>query len=152
MWKWTRPDNIQLLILDGDTLEEEFLTYPYSKDDKVIKTVVVTKSDKLTGHKNSIKFFDFYDLIQEIIGKEKCESYSIISISIDILFLKSMMEYHIGTIPVGTLIYDFLKNIPDYTVQNINSIEKILNLDTKGYGAEIFATYNSSRNKMPLLR
>lgn len=45
MWKWTRPDNIQLLILDGDTLEEEFLTYPYSKDDKVIKTVVVTKSE-----------------------------------------------------------------------------------------------------------
>lgn len=107
MWKWTRPDNIQLLILDGDTLEEEFLTYPYSKDDKVIKTVVVTKSDKLTGHKNSIKFFDFYDLIQEIIEKEKCESYSIISISKDILFLKSMMEYHIGTILVGTLIYDF---------------------------------------------
>ena len=57
MWKWTRSDNIQLLILDGDTLEEEFLTYPYSKDDKVIKTVVVTKSEKLTGHKNSIKFF-----------------------------------------------------------------------------------------------
>lgn len=151
MWKWTRPDNIQLLILDGDTLEEEFLTYPYSKDDKVIKTVVVTKSDKLTGHKNSIKFFDFYDLIQEIIEKEKCESYSIISISKDILFLKSMMEYHIGTILVGTLIYDFLKNIPDYTVQNINSIEKILNLDTKGYGAEIFATYSSSRKKMSLL-
>ena len=70
MWKWTRSDNIQLLILDGDTLEEEFLTYPYSKDDKVIKTVVVTKSDKLTGHKNSIKFFDFYDLIHEIIEKE----------------------------------------------------------------------------------
>ena len=92
MWKWTRSDNIQLLILDGDTLEEEFLTYPYSKDDKVIKTVVVTKSEKLTGHKNSIKFFDFYDLIHEIIEKEKCESYSIISISKDILFLKSIIK------------------------------------------------------------
>ena len=119
MWKWTRPDNIQLLILDGDTLEEEFLTYPYSKDDKVIKTVVVTKSDKLTGHKNSIKFFDFYDLIQEIIEKEKCESYSIISISKDILFLKSMMEYHIGTILVKKFLILIQKDMVQKSLQHI---------------------------------
>lgn len=151
MWKWTRPDNIQLLILDGDTLEEEFLTYPYSKDGKIIKKIIVTKTDKLISYENSIMYFDLYDLIQEVMEKEKCESYSIISISKDILFLKSMIEYHIGTILVGNLIHDFLKNIPDYDVLTIKQIVEVLNYDRKGYCVEIFATYESSKKTMSLL-
>ena len=151
MWKWTRPDNIQLLILDGDTLEEEFLTYPYSKDGKIIKKIIVTKTDKLISYENSIMYFDLYDLIQEVMEKEKCESYAIISISKDILFLKSMIEYHIGTILVGNLIHDFLKNIPDYDVLTIKQIVEVLNYDRKGYCAEIFATYESSKKTMSLL-
>lgn len=151
MWKWTRPDNIQLLILDGDTLEEEFLTYPYSKDGKIIKKIIVTKTDKLISYENSIMYFDLYDLIQEVMEKEKCESYSIISISKDILFLKSMIEYHIRTILVGNLIHDFLKNIPDYDVLTIKQIVEVLNYDRKGYCAEIFATYESSKKTMSLL-
>ncbi len=151
MWKWTRLDNIQLLILDGDTLEEEFLTYPYSKDGKIIKKIIVTKTDKLISYENSIMYFDLYDLIQEVMEKEKCESYSIISISKDILFLKSMIEYHIGTILVGNLIHDFLKNIPDYDVLTIKQIVEVLNYDRKGYCAEIFATYESSKKTMSLL-
>lgn len=151
MWKWTRPDNIQLLILDGDTLEEEFLTYPYSKDGKIIKKIIVTKTDKLISYENSIMYFDLYDLIQEVMKKEKCESYAIISISKDILFLKSMIEYHIGTILVGNLIHDFLKNIPDYDVLTIKQIVEVLNYDRKGYCAEIFATYESSKKTMSLL-
>ena len=151
MWKWTRPDNIQLLILDGDTLEEEFLTYPYSKDGKIIKKIIVTKTDKLISYENSIMYFDLYDLIQEVMEKEKCESYAIISISKDILFLKSMIEYHIGTILVGNLIHDFLKNIPDYDDLTIKQIVEVLNYDRKGYCAEIFATYESSKKTMSLL-
>lgn len=151
MWKWTRPDNIQLLILDGDTLEEEFLTYPYSKDGKIIKKIIVTKTDKLISYENSIMYFDLYDLIQEVMEKEKCESYAIISISKDILFLKSMIEYHIGTILVGNLIHDFLKNIPDYDVLTIKQIVEVLNYDRKRYCAEIFATYESSKKTMSLL-
>ena len=151
MWKWTRPDNIQLLILDGDTLEEEFLTYPYSKDGKIIKKIIVTKTDKLISYENSIMYFHLYDLIQEVMEKEKCESYAIISISKDILFLKSMIEYHIGTILVGNLIHDFLKNIPDYDVLTIKQIVEVLNYDRKGYCAEIFATYESSKKTMSLL-
>lgn len=151
MWKWTRPDNIQLLILDGDTLEEEFLTYPYSKDGKIIKKIIVTKTDKLISYENSIMYFDLYDLIQEVMEKEKCESYAIISISKDILFLKSMIEYHIGTILVGNLIHVFLKNIPDYDVLTIKQIVEVLNYDRKGYCAEIFATYESSKKTMSLL-
>lgn len=151
MWKWTRPDNIQLLILDGDTLEEEFLTYPYSKDGKIIKKIIVTKTDKLISYENSIMYFDLYDLIQEVMEKEKCESYAIISISKDILFLKSMIEYHIGTILVGNLIHDFLKNIPDYDVLTIKQIVEVLNYVRKGYCAEIFATYESSKKTMSLL-
>ena len=113
MWKWTNPKDIQLLILDGDSLEEDYLTYPYSIDNKKIKTIIVTKKSKSLVYKNSKKYYDTYNLIQEIIDAN-CESYSIVSISRDILFLKSMMEYHIGTILVGSLKYDFKKNIPDY--------------------------------------
>ena len=106
MWKWTNPKDIQLLILDGDSLEEDYLTYPYSIDNKKIKTIIVTKKSKSLVYKNSKKYYDTYNLIQEIIDAN-CESYSIVSISRDILFLKSMMEYHIGTIFVGSLKYDF---------------------------------------------
>ena len=106
MWKWTNPKDIQLLILDGDSLEEDYLTYPYSIDNKKIKTIIVTKKSKSLVYKNSKKYYDTYNLIQEIIDAN-CESYSIVSISRDILFLKSMMEYHIGTILVVSLKYDF---------------------------------------------
>ena len=106
MWKWTNPKDIQLLILDGDSLEEDYLTYPYSIDNKKIKTIIVTKKSKSLVYKNSKKYYDTYNLIQEIIDAN-CESYSIVSISRDILFLKSMMEYHIVTILVGSLKYDF---------------------------------------------
>ena len=151
MWKWTNPKDIQLLILDGDSLEEDYLTYPYSIDNKKIKTIIVTKKSKSLVYKNSKKYYDTYNLIQEIIIDANCESYSIVSISRDILFLKSMMEYHIGTILVGSLKYDFLKNIPDYDVFNVEGIVQVLNYKRTGYGAEVFATYNDKKPKMSLL-
>lgn len=118
---------------------------------RLLKKIIVTKTDKLISYENSIMYFDLYDLIQEVMEKEKCESYAIISISKDILFLKSMIEYHIGTILVGNLIHDFLKNIPDYDVLTIKQIVEVLNYDRKGYCAEIFATYESSKKTMSLL-
>lgn len=151
MWKWTNPKDIKLLILDGDSLEEDYLTYPYSIDNKKIKTIIVTKKSKSLVYRNSKKYYDTYNLIQEIIKNANCESYSIVSISRDILFLKSMMEYHIGTILVGSLKYDFLKNIPDYDVFNVEGIVQVLNYKRTGYGAEIFATYNDKKPKMSLL-
>lgn len=155
MWKWTNPKDIQLLILDGDSLEEDYLTYSYTINDKKIKTIIVTKKSKALVYENSKKYYDTYNLIHEIIIKENCESYSIVSISRDILFLKSMMEYHIGTILVGSLKYDFLKNIPDYDVFNVEDIVQVLNYKRTGYGAEIFATYNDKNpdknQKMSLL-
>ncbi|WP_295137265.1 phosphoribosyltransferase family protein [uncultured Catenibacterium sp.] len=155
MWKWTNPKDIQLLILDGDSLEEDYLTYSYTINDKKIKTIIVTKKSKALVYENFKKYYDTYNLIHEIIIKENCESYSIVSISRDILFLKSMMEYHIGTILVGSLKYDFLKNIPDYDVFNVEDIVQVLNYKRTGYGAEIFATYNDKNpdknQKMSLL-
>lgn len=62
-----------------------------------------------------------------------------------------MMEYHIGTILVGSLKYDFLKNIPDYDVFNVEGIVQVLNYKRTGYGAEVFATYNDKKPKMSLL-
>lgn len=151
MWKWTDPKDIQLLILDGDSLEEDYLTYSYSINNKKIKTIIVTKKSKSLVYENSKKYYDTYNLIQEIIIKENCESYSIVSISRDILFLKSMMEYHIGTILVGSLKYDFLKNMPDYDVYTIEEIMQVLAYKRTGYCAEIFATYNDKKPTMLLL-
>lgn len=142
MWKWTDPKDIQLLILDGDSLEEEYLIYPYSIGEEKIKTIIVTKIDSSLEYDNSMMYFDVYDLLQEIIKNEHCESYSIVSISKDILFLKSMMEYRIGTILVGSLKYEFLKNMPDYDVYTIEEIMQVLAYKRTGYCAEIFTTYN----------
>lgn len=76
MWKWTDPKDIQLLILDGDSLEEEYLIYPYSIGEEKIKTIIVTKIDSSLEYDNSMMYFDVYDLLQEIIKNEHCESYS----------------------------------------------------------------------------
>ncbi len=57
MWKWTNPKDIQLLILDGDSLEEDYLTYPYSIDNKKIKKIIVTKKSKSFLYKNSKKLY-----------------------------------------------------------------------------------------------
>lgn len=120
MWKWTKFDNIKLIILDGDSLNEEYTKHFYCINDKIVKTIIVTKNNKL---ENVIKYFDIYDLIQEIMNKEHLESYSIISISNNIAFLKSMMEYHIGNVLVGNLKYDYLKIIPDYLVSNLDELK-----------------------------
>lgn len=152
MWKWTKPNDIQLIILDGDTLEEEFFRHQYINGNDLIRSVVVTRNNTLVHYENIVKYFDFYDLIQKLMSKFKVESYTIISISKDIFFLKSMMEYHVGTVLIGNFKSDFLKNIPDYTVQNISSIDEIISYQRKGYGAEVIAAYNSSKKTMSLLR
>lgn len=31
MWKWTDPDNIKAIILDVDSLDEAYLSFPYNQ-------------------------------------------------------------------------------------------------------------------------
>lgn len=68
MWKWTDPINIKAIIIDCDSLDDVMV------------------------------YSDCYTLIQEIMKNVGCSTYSIIYVSKDEDFIKSMMQYHIGTI------------------------------------------------------
>lgn len=62
------------------------------------------------------------------------------------------MQNHIGTILIGDLKKDFLKNTPDFTHCTLESLPNILSNKRTGYGAEVYATYGKARKTMSLLR
>lgn len=149
MWKWTDFNNIKAIILDGNSLDDDYLNYPYQSiinDIKVFMTNTLSKkSDK---NIETIKYIDTSFLLQEVLKRADCQSYSIIAISGDILFLKEMMQNHIGTIFVKNIIEDHLKNIPDFAIQSKEKLTKILNGTYIGYGAEVYSSgYNNSKKK-----
>ena len=154
MWKWTDPDNIQAIILDMDSLSQDYLEYPFTsilKDVKVFKVKDFWNND-IKKVDDTIEYFDISSLLQEILSIAKCESYSLIAISSNALFLKEMMQNHIGTILAGELTKEFLKSTPDFTYTALDTLNQILLKERKGYGAEVFATYSKSRKKMSLLK
>ncbi len=100
MWKWTDPNNIHTIILDADSLEEQYLNYPFHN---IINNVHVLKVkyinfDNNDYDKNITYYFDISLLLYNIMKSNHCESFSIIAVSNDIVFLKEMMQNHIGTI------------------------------------------------------
>lgn len=154
MWKWTDADNIQAIILDMDSLSQDYLEYPFTsilKDVKVFKVKDFWNND-VEKTQDTIEYFDISSLLQEILSIAKCESYSLIAISSNALFLKEMMQNHIGTILAGELTKEFLKSTPDFTYTALDTLDQILLKERKGYGAEVFATYSKSRKKMSLLK
>lgn len=154
MWKWTDADNIQAIILDMDSLCQDYLEYPFTsilKDVKVFKVKDFWNND-VEKTQDTIEYFDISSLLQEILSIAKCESYSLIAISSNALFLKEMMQNHIGTILAGELTKEFLKSTPDFTYTALDTLDQILLKERKGYGAEVFATYSKSRKKMSLLK
>ena len=121
MWKWTNPNNIKMIILDGDSLKDEFLNYPYSEDLIIVKAY--RNNISLSNDKLAIKYFDIRSLLNNILKEYKnIDSTSIISISEDYLFLKEMMQYHIGTISTVTQKLDYLKYAPDFQNCNLDRI------------------------------
>lgn len=63
-----------------------------------------------------------------------------------------MMQNHIGTILVGDLKLDYLKNTPDFTHCTLDLLPNILSNKRTGYGAEVYATYGKARKIMSLLK
>lgn len=151
MWKWTDPYNIKAIILDCDSLDDEFINYDY---ESIIPNVMVIKAIYLYNNKNLedhvVEYFDFNLLIKEVLDLAQCESSSIISIGSEIGFMKNMMQYHIGTIFAGSINKDMLKNTPDFTYKTQNKLEKILSSENYGYGAEAMAIRISNK-KMNIL-
>jgi len=153
MWKWTDSNHIKAIILDGDSLDNEFFEFPYDQYIPSVKVFIVKDIWKLKDiQQKCIEYYDISSLLQEILIKAKCHSFSVISISSSPLFLKEMMQNHIGTILMGDLKKDFLKNTPDFTQCSLKSLPNILTNKRTGYGAEVYATYSEARRTMSLLR
>lgn len=154
MWKWTDYKNIKAIILDCDTLDEQFIHYDYSLviPDVIVINACFSYNDKML-EENVIEYKDFNSLVKESLELADCESCSIISISRDIGFMKYMMQYHIGTIFAGSLNKETLKSTPDFTYKTKSKLEKILSNENYGYGAEVMATGKSDneRNKFNIL-
>lgn len=153
MWKWTDSNHIKAIILDADSLENEFFEFPYSQYIPEVKVFIVKDIWNFEDiQQECIEYYDISSLLQEILTKAECDSFSIISISSNPLFLKEMMQNHIGTILIGDLKKDFLKNTPDFTHCTLESLPNILSNKRTGYGAEVYATYSEARKTMSLLR
>lgn len=152
MWKWTDPDNIKAIILDVDSLDEAYLSFPYIQYIPDVQLFLV--QDENNTHDKEVEVKEYYDitnLLQDILADSNCDSTSIISISNNPLFLKDMMRYHIGTILTHNLAKDFLRNTPDFTACTINMLPKILKGEVSGYAAEVYATYGKTVPQMRFL-
>ena len=153
MWKWTDSQNIKAIILDGNSLDDEYLSFPYHQYIQNINVFIVQDAYRVRPLRyDYIEYYDIPTLLQEILEKAKCSSFSVISISHNPLFLKEMMQNHIGTVLIGELKKEFLKNTPDFTNVSLKSLPNILLNKRMGYGAEVFSTYNKARRTMSLLR
>lgn len=153
MWKWTDPNNIKVIILDVDSLENNFLAFPYDQYIPDVQLFYVKyKNGENYSQKNTILYFDVMSLLQEIMLQSKCDSTSMISVSNNPLFLKEMMQNHIGTVLTGELKKDFLKYTPDFTNCIIETLPMVLQNNITGYGAEVYAAFQEARISMSLLK
>ena len=153
MWKWTDPDNIKAIILDVDSLDEAYLSFPYNQYIADVQLFFVKDNNSTCDKEVEVtEYIDTTTLLQDILIRSKCDSTSIISISNNPLFLKEMMQNHIGTILTCILAKDLLRNTPDFTDCTINSLPKILKGELYGYGAEVYATYGHGFPSMSLLK
>lgn len=153
MWKWTDPDNIKVIILDGNSLQEDYLIFPF---EDIIQEVQVYKAYKLgtlkTKNEFNIEYIDIPSLIYGIMNKATEDTISFVSISSNPLFLSEMMKYHIGTILVGEIKKTFLGNTPDFSDCTLNRLPSILQGKKSGYAGEVYATLNRGKIGMSLLK
>ncbi|WP_296877946.1 hypothetical protein [Thomasclavelia sp.] len=147
MWKWTDSDNIKAIILDGDSLDRKYLDYSYQNVLENVKVFKVFNQQSNEIEDNIIFYSGIFELIQEVMKKAKCESYSIIAISNNIIFLKEMIQNHIGTILARSMDEKYLKNIPDFSFAREDKLNKILSGDHLGYGAEVYASNLGNERK-----
>lgn len=150
MWKWTDNDNIKAVILDIDSIDSEYVSYPFDADIPDIHIIEVSQhsNNPLNGHFH-IEYYDITELLYQIMKEYSLNSSQIVAISADTFFLKEMMQYHIGTVFVGNLDKEQLRYTPDYTNKNL---KKIFSKRNQGYGAEVIATQHSKIKRRVLLK
>lgn len=152
MWKWTDPKNIKALILDADSLPNEFLEYQYNQYIPEVKVYKIKDLLNINSNIEGLTYVDIATILEYVLHQTQCESTSVVSISKDPIFLKEMMQYHIGTVLVGSLKMEFLKNVPDFTDCTLESLPMIFQMEKKGYAAEVYASFHEARKRMSLLK
>lgn len=143
MWKWTELDHLKVIILDGDSLDQDYLHYDYPALIPNCKIYPVTMKNK-TG---MISYFDITNLLYTLIQESGAESFQFLSISGNPQFLKEMMQNHIGTILVGQFKKEYLKYIPDFMCLRFENIPSILQQKRQGYAAEVIACHEGAKKK-----
>lgn len=67
MWKWTDSSHIKAIILDADSLESQFLEFPYKQYISDVKVFIVKEMWKNKDiQQNCIEYYDISLLLQEI--------------------------------------------------------------------------------------
>lgn len=155
MWKWTDSQNIKVLILDANSLNEEYLNFKYSSFNNSIIILKVRQGfETIISHSSEIStYLDTDTLLAGIMEKfAGVFSTSIIAISSDITFLKSMMRKHIGTILTGNITDANRDYIPDFSSCTTDKIQAILENRHNGYASEVIACYGHYVPKMSLIK
>ena len=143
MWKWTDINHLKAIILDGDTLDKDYMLYDYSMLIPGCKVYPVT-TDKKEG---MISYFDITALLGYLLQNANCDSFQILSISSNPQFLKEMMQNHIGTIYAGCFKREYLKYTPDFTNKEFKNLPSILSHTRYGYAAEVIACNEYAKKK-----
>ena len=73
MWKWTDSNHIKAIILDGDTLDDEYLDYPYRDIISDVHIFLINKSPKIIYDDiHELKYIDISLLLQEVLTTANC--------------------------------------------------------------------------------
>lgn len=148
MWKWTNDENIKAIILDLDSLSQEYISYPFEQDIKIYEVSKNKINNKNSKH-IQIEYIDCVELLYSILQEASFDSTELIAISSDSYFLKEMMQNHIGTIYAGNIDTKKLKHAPDFSNKNLNHV---LTKDYVGYAAEALLIENCESLKKVLLQ
>lgn len=142
MWKWTDGNNIKCIILDADSLKQDFMKFDFSsiKDDiaayRVIKSGVMQIGEAVEEENGVIKYFDNSELLKYVLRKHNIESTMLIVVSDDITFINEFINLRIGTVYTSNLNKSELKSIPDFCCRTVDEFANLFNGMLRGYSAE----------------
>lgn len=152
MWKWTDGDDVQGIILDVDSLNDDYISFDYHKEVPNAKILKVINDHfvfdaEYNNQKDCIGYNDITSLLIYIMKEFNLESFSLIAISNNNQFIKEMIKNHIGTIFIGELQEKVFKYTPDFTNQTFEKLSNILKQNNVGYVAEVFASGDVRKRK-----
>ncbi|MGX8833691.1 ComF family protein [Amedibacillus sp. YH-ame6] len=152
MWKWTDANDVQAILLDVDSLDDDYLSFDYHSEVPNAKILKVINEPfafdvEYNEQTDCLEYSDITSLLIYIMKEYALESYSLIAISNSNLFIKEMIQNHIGTIFIGELQENVFKYTPDFTNQTFDKLSNILKQKNVGYSAEVFASGGAIKRK-----